>query len=235
MKIGIIGAGMIGSALARRLTGLGHTVAIANSRGPDTLRDLAAATGATPVTASEAARSGEMVVVAVPERAVPDLPKDLFAGVPADVVVIDAGNYYPSRDGQIAAIDGGRTESGWVADQLGRPVIKAFNTIYFKNLLEKGIPRGAEGRLAVTVAGDLPDARVKVLQLVDALGFDAVDAGGVADSWRQQPGSPCYGKQLDAARLKDALAAADKARVNEYRKSADDAARAYFTSQTTPR
>lgn len=231
MKIGIIGAGMIGSALARRLTDLGHTVAIANSRGPETLRDLAAETGATPVTASEAARSGQMVVVAVPERAVPELPKDLFAGVPADVIVIDAGNYYPSRDGQIAAIDGGRTESGWVADVLGRPVIKAFNTIYFKNLLERGTPRGTEGRLAVPVAGDSADAIGKVLQLVDALGFDAVDAGGIDDSWRQQPGSPCYGKELDAARVKDALAAAEKSRVAEYRKAADEAARAYFTSQ----
>jgi 8-hydroxy-5-deazaflavin:NADPH oxidoreductase len=229
MRIGIIGAGMIGSTLARRLTALGHTVAIANSRGPDTLRDLAAETGAQPVPVAEAARNVEMVVIAVPERAVPDLPRDLFSGVADSVIVIDAGNYYPSRDGNIPAIEAGETESGWVAAEIGRPVIKAFNTIYFKNLLEKGAPPGTPGRLAVPVAGDLPDARARVLQLVDDLGFDAVDAGGLQDSWRQQPGSPCYGKELDAARLQEALAAAEQSRMAEYRKAADDAARAYFT------
>lgn len=231
MRIGIIGAGMIGSTLARRLTALGHTVAIANSRGRETLRDLAAETGAQPVTVADAGRNVEMVVIAVPERAVPGLPKDLFAGVPADVIVIDAGNYYPSRDGSIPAIEAGETESGWVAAEIARPVIKAFNTIYFKNLLEKGAAPGTPGRLAVPVAGDPREARTRVLQLIDELGFDAVDAGALQDSWRQQPGSPCYAKELDAAGLKQALAAAERTRIAEYRKAADDAARAYFTSQ----
>lgn len=231
MQIGIIGAGMIGSALARRLAQLGHAVAIANSRGPETLRDLAAEIGATAVTTSEAVAGRDMVVVAIPERAVSDLPRDLLSGLPAEVVVIDTGNYYPSRDGQIAAIEAGQTESGWVADQLGRPVIKAFNTIYFKNLLEKGTPRGTSGRLAVPVAGDSPDARAKVLQLVDQLGFDPVDAGDIQDSWRQQPGTPCYGKELDASGVQEALAAAQRNRLAEYRKAADDAARAFFKPQ----
>ncbi|MGE0459876.1 MAG: NADPH-dependent F420 reductase [Vicinamibacterales bacterium] len=231
MRIGIIGAGMIGSTLARRLTALGHTVAIANSRGPETLRDLAAETGAQPVTVAEAARNVEMVVIAVPERAVPDLPSDLFSGVADSVIVIDAGNYYPSRDGSLAAIEAGETESGWVAAVLGRPVIKAFNTIYFKNLLEKGAPPGTPGRLAVPVAGDRPEARDRVLRLIDELGFDAVDAGGLQASWRQQPGTPCYGKELDTARLRQALAAAEQSRIAEYRKAADDAARAHFTSR----
>lgn len=222
---------MIGATLARRLTALGHTVAIANSRGPETLKDLAAETGAQPVTVAEAARNAEMVVIAVPERAVPDLPPDLFSGVADSVVVVDAGNYYPSRDGSIPPIEAGETESGWVAATLGRPVIKAFNTIYFKNLLEKGVPPGTPGRLAVPVAGDLQEARARVLRLIDELGFDAVDAGSIDDSWRQQPGTPCYGRELDAARLRHALAAAEQGRVAEYRKAADDAARAYFTSQ----
>lgn len=231
MKIGIIGAGMIGGTLARRLAALGHDVAIANSRGPDTIRELAADAGATAVTAAEAARHGEIVIVAIPERAVADLPKDLFAGVPSGVAVVDTGNYYPSRDGSIPALEEGQPESAWVAGHLGRPVIKAFNNIYFQSLLEKGTPRGTTGRIALPVAGDPPDARAKVLRLVDELGFDPVDAGSIEESWRQQPGTPCYTRDLDAPRLQEALAAADRGRIAEYRKAADDAARAYFEAQ----
>src|SRR3712207_3946325 len=121
MKLGISGAGMIGGTLARRLTALGHEVVIANSRGPETLREFAAETGARAVTAAEAARGGEVVIVTIPQRAVPDLPSDLFAGVPEGVVVVDTGNYYPARDGRIEAIEGGQVESAWVAEQLGRP------------------------------------------------------------------------------------------------------------------
>jgi predicted dinucleotide-binding enzyme len=231
MRIGIIGAGMIGGTLAKRLVSLGHEVVIANSRGPDTIRELAAAAGATAVTVAEAARGGEMVIVTVPERAVADLPSDLFDGVPADVVVIDTGNYYPSRDGSIPAIEEGLPESAWVAGKLGRPVVKAFNNIYFQSLLEKGTPEGATGRIALPVAGDSHDARAKVSSLVDELGFDPVDAGRIEDSWRQQPGTPCYAKDLDAPRLKEALAAADRTRIFEYRQAADDAARAYFEAE----
>ncbi|MGC4064773.1 MAG: NAD(P)-binding domain-containing protein [Polyangiaceae bacterium] len=230
VKIGIIGAGMIGGTLTRRLTALGHDVAIANSRGPDTLRDLAAETRATAVTVAEAARHGEIVIVTIPERAVADLPKDLFSGLPADVAVIDTGNYYPSRDGSIPAIESGQPESAWVAEQLGRKVIKAFNNIYFKHLLEKGVPKGTPGRIALPVAGDPADARAKVLRLVEELGFDAVDAGSIADSWRQQPGTPCYGKDLGEAQLKEALAASESAKLPEYRKAADDAVKAYFAA-----
>jgi predicted dinucleotide-binding enzyme len=228
VKIGIIGAGMIGGTLARRLVKLGHEVAIANSRGPETIRELAADTGATAVTAAEAARRGEIVIVTIPQRAVADLPKDLFAGVPDDVVVIDTGNYYPSRDGSIPALEEGQPESAWVAEQLGRPVVKAFNNIYFQSLLEKGTPKGTAGRIALPVAGDSPEARAKVLRLVDELGFDPVDAGSIEESWRQQPGSPCYTQDLEAPQLKEALVAADRSRIPEYRKAADDAARAYF-------
>jgi hypothetical protein len=231
MKIGIIGAGHIGGTLARRLTELGHEVAIANSRRPETLRDLAAETGARAVTAEEAARSGEIVVVTIPQRAVPDLPKDLFAGVGEDVVVVDTGNYYPSRDGRINAFDGGQVESVWVAGQLVRPVIKAFNNIFFQSLMENGRPAGTPGRVALPVAGDSPQAREKVMRLVDELGFDPVDAGGLEDSWRQQPGTPAYVADLDAPRLKAALAAAERDRLPEYRSRADDAARAFFASQ----
>ena len=231
MNIGIIGAGFIGETLARRLAQLGHQVAIANSRGAETLRDLAFEAGATAVTAREAARHGEIVVITIPERAVPDLPRDLFAGVPADVVVIDTGNYYPTRDGRIPALEQGQPESAWVAEQIGRPVVKAFNNIYFSSLRDNGRPKGSVGRIALPVAGDPPEAREQVRRLVDELGFDPVDAGGIDQSWRQQPGTPCYTKELDVARLKEALAAAVRSQIPEYREAADAAVRSYFNEQ----
>jgi predicted dinucleotide-binding enzyme len=227
MKIGIIGTGMIGGALTRRLRRLGHDVTIANSRGPASLQDLAAETGARPATAAEAARAGEIVVVTIPQRAVPGLPKDLFAGVPAEVVVIDTGNYYPARDGSIPALDEGAVESVWVAEQLGRPVVKVFNHIGFTSLLEKGTPKGTAGRVALAVAGAGP-AKQRVMELVDELGFDPVDAGGLEDSWRQQPGSPAYLGDLNSERLKTLSASADRAHSAAYRKAANDAVAKYF-------
>ncbi len=218
MKIGIIGAGNIGGTLVRRLRQLGHQVLVANSRGPDTLRDLAAETGATPVTVEQAARSGELVIVTIPEGHVRDLPRGLFAGVPDDVVVVDTGNYYPQqRDGRIDGIEQGSTESGWVARMLGRPVVKAFNNIFARHLMERGKPPGTPGRIALPVAGD--DARAKsiVMRLVDQLGFDPVDAGGLDDSWRQQPGTPVYAKDYDAAGVRRALAEATPERKPEWR------------------
>ena len=231
MNIGIIRAGMIGETLARRLAQLGHQIAIANSRGPETLRGLASEIGATAVTALEAARSGEIVVITIPERSVPELPRDLFAGVPADVVVLDTGNYYPTRDGRIPRIEQGQPESAWVAEQIARPVIKAFNNIFFKSLLENGRPKGTPDRIALPVAGDPVEARAKVMRLVDELGFDPVDGGGLEESWRQQPGTPCYTKDLNAVQLKAALDAAERSRVPEYRKAADDAAKAFFQQE----
>jgi predicted dinucleotide-binding enzyme len=229
MKIGIIGAGHIAGVLAQKLVGLGHDVAIANSRGPDTLRELASKTGARAVTVQEAARSGEIVIVTIPQRAVVDLPKDLVAGVPANVVVVDTGNYYPARDGSLAAIDAGQVESAWVAEQLGRPVVKAFNNIFFSSLAEKGTPKGTAGRVALPVSGDPPEARAKIMKLVDELGFEPVDAGTTADSWRHQPGTPAYTADLDATKLRGALAAADRSRIPEYRHAANEGAKSFFT------
>src|SRR5215469_4447416 len=155
MKIGIIGAGQIGGTLTRRLAQLGHEVFVANSRGPSSLAGLAKETGAKAVTVSEAAKAGQAVVVTIPEAKIRDLPKNLFDGVSPDVVVVDTGNYYPrERDGRIDEIEAGMTESRWVATQLGRPVVKAFNNIYAKHLLELGRPSGTPGRLALPVAGD---------------------------------------------------------------------------------
>jgi predicted dinucleotide-binding enzyme len=213
MKIGIIGAGQIGGTLTRRLTKLGHDVFVANSRGPASLADLARETGAKPVPVREAARAGEVIVVTIPEGKIRDLPGDLFAGVPDDVVVIDTGNYYPrERDGRIGDIEAGMAESRWVEHQLGRPVVKAFNNIYARHLLERGRPAGSRGRIALPVAGDDNHAKESVIRLVDQLGFDAIDAGGLDESWRQQPGTPVYATDFDAEGVRRALAQASQER-----------------------
>lgn len=220
MKIGIIGAGHIGGTLTRRFRALGHEVAVANSRSPDTLAELAAETGATAVWAKDAARGRDLVVVTIPEGHIPDLPPDLFAGVPDDVVVVDTGNYYPQRDGKIAAIEDGLTESRWVARELGRSVVKAFNNIYAKHLLELGRPAGAPERIALPVAGDDERAKGIVMRLVDELGFDPVDAGTLDESWRQQPGSPVYATDHDAEGVRRALVEASPKRPPEFRAGA---------------
>ena len=208
MNIGIIGAGHIGSALAVRLTSLGHSVRIANSRGPETLKDVAQKTGATPATAQEAAHHGEIVVVTIPLKNIPDLPQDLFAGVAADVPVIDTSNYYPMlRDGHLPELETGTlTESEWVQQHLGRPVVKVFNNIYADHLQNKGLPAGTPGRISLPVAGDDTAAKQKVMALVDELGFDAVDDGSLHESWRQQPGTPSYGADLPADKLREHFA-----------------------------
>jgi 8-hydroxy-5-deazaflavin:NADPH oxidoreductase len=216
MKVGIVGAGEIGGTLTRRLAQLGHEVFVANSRGPSSLAGLAKETGAKAVTAREAARAGNVVIVTIPEAKIRDAPGDLFEGVPGDVVVIDTGNYYPrERDGRIDEIEAGMPESRWVETRLGRPVVKTFNTMNYKKLLELGRPPGP-GRLALPVAGDARAKKV-VLQLVDELGFDGVDDGGLDDSWRQQPGTPVYDKELDSDGVRHALAEARKERTSQWR------------------
>lgn len=227
MKIGIIGAGNIGGALARRLTALGHDVSIANSRGPETLAGLASETGAKPVSVEQAARSGDLVIVTIPEKNIVRLPSGLFDGVPDTVVVVDTGNYYPQqRDGRIDAIENGATESRWVADRLGRPVVKAFNTIYARHLLERGKPKGAAGRIALPVAGDDRRAKDIVFRLLDDMGFDAVDSGSLDESWRQQPGTPIYGADLDAVGARKALSEAKQVRPAAFRAGAGSPATA---------
>jgi predicted dinucleotide-binding enzyme len=221
MKIGIIGAGNIGGALARRLTKLGHTVQIANSRGPESLAELAQDTGARAAAVTDAAHDADVVIVTIPQKRIPDLPANLLASAKSDAVVIDTGNYYPQqRDGRIAAIEEGMPESVWVQNLLGHPVIKVFNTIAAKNLLNEGHPRGEAGRWALPVAGDDLAAKAKVMALVDALGFDPVDAGGLDESWRQQPGSPVYVRLLTADEVRQALAQANPERPAEFRAAA---------------
>lgn len=225
MNIGIIGAGHIGGNLTRRFRELGHDVFVANSRGPRSLADLAAETGARPVTVTEAAQRGDVVIVTIPEKNIPNLPRDLFAGVPDSVVVVDTGNYYPQqRDGRIAGIEDGMTESGWVSQQLGRPVVKAFNNIYAEHILKSGRPAGTPGRIALPVAGDDDRAKSVVLKLIDELGFDGVDAGKLDESWRQQPGTPVYGTDFDVEGVRRGLANAIRERKPDWRAKSGKAA-----------
>jgi predicted dinucleotide-binding enzyme len=225
MNIGIIGAGAIGGTLARDLAKLGHEVSIASARGPEKLKVIAAEIGAKAVTVREAARAGEVVIISIPLKAIPDLPKDLFAGVPSSVVVIETGNYYPTlRDGRIEALESGTLESVWVAEHVGRSIVKAFNNIFARSLATKGAPPGSPGRVALSVTGDPRDARAVALRLLDELGFEPVDAGGLDESWRQQPGTPAYCRDLDAVSLKRALGEAVRSRVPDYRREAEEAA-----------
>lgn len=220
MKIGIIGTGNIGSALTRHFTRLGHDVVIANSRGPETLAGLAKETGARPVQVSEAPRGQDLVVVTIPEGKIPELPRDLFKDGNSNQVVVDTGNYYPQqRDGKIEGIENGLLESRWVEQQLQHPVIKVFNNIYAEHLANRGKPPGTPGRIALPVSGDDPKAKQVIMGLVNKMGFDPVDAGSLDESWRQQPGTPVYVTDFDAAGVRRALAQAKPERKPEWRAS----------------
>ncbi|MEV4537873.1 NAD(P)-binding domain-containing protein [Asanoa sp. NPDC049518] len=206
MDIGIIGAGHIGGTLARRLGALGHQIVVANSRGPETLDEtLTSAPGVTAGTVAQAL-DHDLVIVSIPTKAVPDLPGS-FAGK----IVVDTNNYYPSRDGQIAEIDAGTPSSRWAADHLaGARVVKVFNTINWRPLGDAGKPAGTPGRIALPIASDDAEAKRVVSELVDALGFDPVDAGPLDESWRQEPDTPVYGADADAEGARAALAAATR-------------------------
>ena len=209
MKIGIIGAGHIGAELAKKLVGSGHEVAIANSRGPETLAEIAAATGARPASLADVAKGAAVVIISIPEKSVPSLPAGLFRDAPANVVVVDTGNYYPRRDGVIPELASrSLTESEWVARTIGRPVLKAFNSILSQSLADCARPKGAPDRLALPVAGDDAQGKKVLFALVDAIGFDPIDGGSLSESWRQEPGSPVYCTDRAVAAAKRALEAA---------------------------
>ncbi|MBG0855702.1 NAD(P)-binding domain-containing protein [Streptomyces spinoverrucosus] len=190
--LGIIGAGMIGSTLARLAVDAGLNVVLSNSRDPETLSDLVSELGsrAGAATPAEAALAGDLVVVTIPLVAYDKLPAAALAGK----TVIDTMNYYPERDGQISELDSGElTSSALVQRHLADShVVKAFNNIFFRSLLTLARPAGAPDRSALPIAGDDPTAKTEAAQLLDTLGYDTVDIGTLADSWRSEPNTPVY-------------------------------------------
>ena len=221
MNIGIIGAGNIGGNLTRALTATGHQVRVANSRGPETLADLAQETGASAVPAGQAALGADLVVVTVPLKSVPALGPAVLDVLPDGGVVVDTGNYYPQRDGRIEEIEAGMPETVWTArtlDPAGRlRWVKAFNGIRAEHLITAARQPGDLERRALPVAADDAEARGLVTGLVEQLGFDVVDGGPVAESWRQQPGTPVYGAEAGAEGIREALAAATPEHSREFR------------------
>ena len=190
--VGLIGAGLIGKTVARLAVEAGHDVVLSNSRGPETLADLVAELGpnARAATPAEAAEAGDVVVVTVPLKAYRDVPVAELAGK----VVIDTNNYYPERDGVIPELeDGSATTSGLLQAHLpGSSVVKAFNSIYYRHLASLARTAGSTDRSTLPIAGDDAAAKATVAELLDDLGYDTVDAGTLADSWRFENGAPAY-------------------------------------------
>lgn len=220
LDIGIVGAGYVGGTLARKLAAVGHRVRIANSKDPSTLTEYESEEGITAMWASEAIDGVDIAILSVPQIAITkfsDSLKSLLSSVP---IVIDTGNYYPVRDGRIAALDDGLPDSEWVASLLGRPVFKAFNNMTAPSLKHKGTTE-KEGRLALAVAGPATDDKQKVFSLVDQLGFDPIDGGELAQSWRQQPGTPVYCQDLDAEDMRAGLLETDRSKFAEYCENRD--------------
>jgi 8-hydroxy-5-deazaflavin:NADPH oxidoreductase len=221
MNIGIIGSGHIGSLLAKLFISAGHQVSIANSRSPLMLATLAAETGVMPATVDQVVTDKHIVVIAIPEGKIPNLPRDLFTRAAGGTIVVDTGNYYPEvRDAQIAEIDNGLTESGWVSQRLSIPIVKAFNNITAWSLGTRGLPPGTPGRICLSVTGDNSNDKQVILELINQIGFDGLDAGSLADSWRQQPGAPAYCRDLDMAAMTTALKYAEYTNIAQYRMNA---------------
>ncbi len=216
MKIGILGTGHIGKTLVQRLSAAGHDVKVANSRGPETIEADVLSLGGRAVTALEAVTDVDVVILSIPLNRIPEIAP-LVAGVPAGTVVIDTSNYYPQRDGRIDAIEAGQVESLWVAERLGRPIAKAWNAIGSHSFATKGKPAGSPGRIAIPVAADSEQDRKVAMVLVEDTGLDAVDAGTLAESWRQQPGAPGYCTDLTREEMPAALAAAERERLPKRR------------------
>lgn len=216
MKIGILGTGHIGKTLVKCLSKAGHDVKVANSRGPETIGLDVLANGGRAVTGEAAVEDVEVLIISVPFERIPGL-KPLISKLSENAVLIDTSNYYPMRDGTIGPVEAGQVESQWVAQQLGRPIAKAWNAIGSDSFARLGSTPGNANRIAIPVAADRDHDRQVTLTLVDDSGFDAFDAGPLAESWRQQPGAPAYCTDLSLAEMPAALQAAERERLPKRR------------------
>ncbi|MFS0892110.1 NADPH-dependent F420 reductase [Peribacillus frigoritolerans] len=207
MKFGIIGAGTIGSIISKKLVKNGHDVKIADARGIEHLegKDLAG----TPVLIEDVMTNIEVLIISLPLTALPSI-RNIIEQVGEEVIVVDTSNYYPSRDQKIAEIENGMVESDWVSNQLGKPIIKAFNNLLAHTLENEGTPEGTSGRIAMAIAGNDVSQKQIIMDVVNQLGFDTVDSGSLSDSWRQQPGTPAYCTELIKEELTKALEKANK-------------------------
>jgi len=217
MKIGIIGVGEIGGTLIRQYTKAGHSVKMTNSGATEKLKNLALETGASAVTLAEVVTDVDVIVISIPQIEILKLTSHLFKNISANTVIIDTGNYYPIRDGIIKDLEDGTPESVWVSNQLQRPVIKAYNSIFYGSLVNSGLPQGKASRVALPIAGDDKVSKEVVSSLVNDSGFDSLDYGSLQDSWRQQPGSPVYCTDLTLTQLKKSITKAKKELLPERR------------------
>lgn len=209
MKIGVIGAGFIGRAVAQLALAAGHAVMLSNSRGPQTMSSVRSGIPGVQVgSAQDAAQFGDVVLVAIPLEHYRSVPAQWLAGK----TLLDANNYYPDRDGHIPALDRFETTtSRLLAEHFAdSKVVKVFNAIFASDINRDARPHGAPDRRALPVAADDATAKAYVIALLDELGFDAVDAGTLDESWRFERAKPAYCVPLDKAGLKDALAAAER-------------------------
>ncbi|KML24487.1 NADPH-dependent F420 reductase [Priestia aryabhattai] len=207
MRFGIIGAGSIGSIISKKLVENGHDVKIADARGIEHLegKELAGV----PVSVKDAIKDIEVLIISLPTKAIPSI-RNIINQVKEEVIIVDTSNYYPFRDDKIEEIENGIVESVWVSNQLGRPVIKAFNNLLAYTLENEGTSEDSSGRIAMAVAGDNPSQKRAVMDIVHELGFDTIDSGSLNDSWRQQPGTPAYCTELTKEELTKALKEANK-------------------------
>ncbi|MGC4102449.1 NADPH-dependent F420 reductase [Ferruginibacter sp.] len=219
MQVGIIGAGNMGSMLAEYFAWLGCQVSITNSRGPATLAAYAfQKKGITAVTLEEVIREKQIIIIALPVKAVVKLPLHFLSGVEKNVMVIDTCNYFPTvRDPLIPDIENGLTESEWVSQQLGHPVIKAFNCMTALSFATRGLPENTTGRLCMPVAGDDNAHKDRLSEIINAFGFDTIDAGPLSNSWKLQPGAPAYCADTGKETITNLLQQSDYSMIKEYR------------------